>query len=225
MNISTTNAKRLTSLAALGAGALTLGAGEAMADIVYVDLSGNPGKVGFDKGFNSSFNIPLPGTGIHFMTKTATTAGGAYSSVVGAADKGGKARLATSSGSLKLFKKNATWGNRASASTSAKVASRFSTALGSGTGGDGTFSKQYALFSFPAGAHTDYGWILLSDFVSDTNGPDLTILGYAYDTSGNKIPAGDTGVPEPSTLAMAGLGALALGAAGVRRWRAACKAA
>jgi hypothetical protein len=49
--------------------------------------------------------------------------------------------------------------------------------------------------------------------------------GWAYDDSGDQIAAGDTGgVPEPSTMALAGLGALALGAAGLRRWRAARKA-
>jgi hypothetical protein len=49
--------------------------------------------------------------------------------------------------------------------------------------------------------------------------------GYAYDDSGAYIPAGDTGgIPEPSTFVLTGLGALVLGAAGLRRWRAARKA-
>jgi hypothetical protein len=48
-----------------------------------------------------------------------------------------------------------------------------------------------------------------------------TLVDYAYDTSGAQIPAGDTGTPEPSTLVLTGLAALALGAKGVRAWRAA----
>jgi hypothetical protein len=51
--------------------------------------------------------------------------------------------------------------------------------------------------------------------------PDVTLIDWAYDTSGAQIPAGDTGTPEPSTLALSGLAALALGAKGLRRWRAA----
>jgi hypothetical protein len=52
----------------------------------------------------------------------------------------------------------------------------------------------------------------------------VTLVDYAYDASGAQIPAGDTGVPEPSTLDLTGLAALALGAKGVRAWRAARKA-
>jgi hypothetical protein len=43
--------------------------------------------------------------------------------------------------------------------------------------------------------------------------------------SGAQIPAGDTGTPEPSTFALTGLAALALGAKGVRSWREARKTA
>jgi hypothetical protein len=57
-------------------------------------------------------------------------------------------------------------------------------------------------------------------------GPKVTVEGFALDTSGALIKAGDTGaVPEPSTMALTGLAALALGATGLRRWRAARKPA
>jgi hypothetical protein len=54
-------------------------------------------------------------------------------------------------------------------------------------------------------------------------GPDLTITAFAYDDAGNLLAAGT--VPEPSTAVSTGLAALALGAAGLRRWRKTRKAA
>jgi len=64
----------------------------------------------------------------------------------------------------------------------------------------------------------DYGWIEFSTAFT----PDLsvTILGWAYDDSEGPILAGDTGVPEPSSLAIWALGALgAAGACVLRRWK------
>ena len=62
----------------------------------------------------------------------------------------------------------------------------------------------------------DYGWIQFS--TTAPNGNPATILGYAYnDTTGGSILAGQ--VPEPATTAMLGLGALSLGAVGLRAWR------
>lgn len=71
-----------------------------------------------------------------------------------------------------------------------------------------------------------YGWAQLNlSRPGSMHGPDVTVVDWAYDTSGAQIPAGDTGTPEPSTFALTGLSALALGAAGLRSWRAARKAA
>lgn len=79
-------------------------------------------------------------------------------------------------------------------------------------------SSNYAGFRFTneATGAVNYGWAQLS-LSSTYNGQPRTVLGYAYENTGLAIAAGV--VPEPGTTAMLGLGALSLGAAGVRRWR------
>ncbi len=53
-------------------------------------------------------------------------------------------------------------------------------------------------------------------------GPNLTIIRYAFDSTGAVLAAGATASlpsPEPSTLDETGIAALILGADGLRRWR------
>lgn len=78
------------------------------------------------------------------------------------------------------------------------------------------YGKQYALFRFDIGEQVDYGWLELELGNSSGHPPFIKIAGYAYDTTGKPIKAGE--VPEPQHLPAA-LGALALGAIGVREWR------
>jgi hypothetical protein len=96
------------------------------------------------------------------------------------------------------------------------------------SGGNGQFAHKFALFSFLNGSQsaTDFGWAELS--MSAVGNPDgtvtetLTIENYAYDDAGAMLPAGEmTAVPEPGTMRSMALGALALGAVGLRRWRSA----
>lgn len=71
-------------------------------------------------------------------------------------------------------------------------------------------------FNNTATKQSNYGWIEFS--TTAPGGNPATILGYAYNnTTGGSILAGQ--VPEPSATAMLGLGALSLGATGLRAWR------
>ena len=75
----------------------------------------------------------------------------------------------------------------------------------------------YAGFQFnPTGGMVLYGW---ANITLTTGGVGtFTINSWAYEDNGNTILTGATAVPEPSTYAL-GLGMLALGAAGLRRFR------
>jgi hypothetical protein len=93
--------------------------------------------------------------------------------------------------------------------------------------GDTGGAEKYLLFKFQGAGGPLYGWLGMSAAVSTTTGPTVTLDGWAYDDVGNLIAAGDEGntVPEPGGMAAWGLAALALGAAGTRRWRTARKQA
>ncbi len=91
-----------------------------------------------------------------------------------------------------------------------------------------TGGNVYAQFEFPYLGNPVYGWLEFSDSVNEGGGgggldpsgygPNVDLVAYGYD-----LP--DQGTPEPSTLGLSGLAALALGATGLRRWRAARKPA
>jgi len=241
MTASNSNQK-LASLLALSAGALAMPQA-ADASIVYANLSTSPGKVGFSSGFGAGFNISLPNSNVlGFWKSRSSTSSHPRASTrrVNVYGSGG-ARIKAGGGFAVLAPANATLGKWLGGASSATIAKGVHRTFGHWTGSSSTwvhtgsanshspngFSHKYLAFKFNDGAHTDYGWVDLSLGISDTSGPDLTINGYAYDNQGNEILAGDTGsaaVPEPSqTAGMAVLGALALGAVGVRRWRASNK--
>jgi hypothetical protein len=104
---------------------------------------------------------------------------------------------------------------------------------GFGTSAFGTesYTDKYLLFKFTSSSTTIYGWIEASLSLTSANssaaadGPNVTIIQYAYDPSGALITAGDSGAstPEPASIAETGLAALILGAEGLRRWRKARK--
>jgi hypothetical protein len=135
---------------------------------------------------------------------------------------------------------NRTWG---AAMTHSRTVPPYNFTHHSSTSGLPAVQDAFMLFRFPAATPSGfiYGWVEYALQVSNVwggpnpgptytalhgNGPNVTILQYAFDTSGNLIgagnglgAAGDPATPEPTTLAETGLAALVLGAEGLRRWR------
>jgi hypothetical protein len=85
-------------------------------------------------------------------------------------------------------------------------------------------ASTYIGFRFKPSSTILYGWANVTLTDGGSYGT-FVINEWAYDDSGSSIQTGQTSaVPEPATYAL-GLGALALGAAGLRRWRKQKKAA
>ena len=94
----------------------------------------------------------------------------------------------------------------------------------------GPFAANSAGFIGVRLADGDFGWIRIrvaSNGTAGNSGFTTTIFDWAYEDSGQPIHIPDTAsvpnpgseVPEPSTVSLVGLGALALGARGVRKLR------
>jgi hypothetical protein len=209
---------KLLSLLALAGGALAMPQ-TSNADIVFVDLSANPERVG--PLADSSYSINnLPGTaqiGFHTHIRGITTST-ALRWITGG-QQAGYVRLKTN-GTQFLVRANAgqTWGQVGGIVTVGGWAG-----AATGAGASPAYNNKYFLFEFKdstqAGSPLRFGWIEVSLANSGGNPghPELSIQGYAFDTTGAQLSAGQ--VPEPSATALLALGALTLGAKGLRSWR------
>ncbi|SPE34239.1 conserved exported hypothetical protein [Candidatus Sulfopaludibacter sp. SbA3] len=227
---------------------LTVGFGPSTVPSGGATLSGSPNASNFGFGFLAlGYGIPRTSGSIRFSGFFRAIGASGSNNVTFAVRK-----LLCGCNGLRLFNAGVVWGSKvtsakslASATQRAQdflVASRtwgtsFKTVSGASqflgqfhkfTGGLSTvsgpgFTDKFALFTFNPNGTPLYGWLELSLSVSDqwgsdpALGPNLTLISFAYDTSGAQLPAG---APEPGTLSLA---ALALGAAGLRRWRASRK--
>ena len=98
-----------------------------------------------------------------------------------------------------------------------------------GTGGEAghtpanSYDHQYLAWQFKdstQGNALRYGWMEIGlNIVNYPTGPNVTLYGYAWDNTGLKPTMGQQPVPEPTSVSLLALGALALGARGLRAWR------
>jgi hypothetical protein len=232
--------KMAASLSALGAGAL-LGAATADAGVVY---SGPVDQVvGFGPGTVSLYSSgPFGPSSTHFTFYAFSSYFKSFNNRGVVASACGCLGFLTSSGFLKMFDKGAVWpaGSAYSSSNYGRIAQRIWGTFPTGgsspiyktthfAGGLASFNDKYALFAFGTGPDTLYGWIHLSLSVTDAFGsdpalgPNLRVVDWAFEDSGQTLAAGDA--PEPATFIPTGVGALALGAVGLRKWRKTRKAA
>lgn len=119
------------------------------------------------------------------------------------------------------------WGQVPASSVAgiAPCAEAKSTPFSGGGFSPASFSNKYLSFEFAdttAGNAMRYGWIEVSlqNGAASSGYPVLTITEWAYDNSGVEIATGQTtSVPEPCSASLLAIGALALGAKGIRNWR------
>jgi len=210
------DSSKLLSLLALAAGAGAIPQG-AQADIIFTDLSGAPPTVGAN---NSSLFVldNLPGIArLGFIAKSKMTAV-TSSRWVTVGQQAGYAKVKNPGTILVPLAAGLNWNQAPGIATASATVGKanFYGHLPAG------YDHKYFVFRFQdttqAGSPLRYGWVELSlSQPSNNAGPDVTIFGYAYDDTGALILTGT--VPEPGSVAIAALGALMLGAKGVRHWR------
>ena len=250
IDVTKRNLKRLASLSALGAGALGITTGTADASsIVFSGILDE--KVGFSPGFHNRATFTGPNGVGGILRAISSASSGGTTARVALRNKEGRHgtsfRFLAAEGSIsfrssfaRAFRSGVEWRSAGGAAGPARggacagaVGNNKTVYQGALAGSvracffNSSFTffnstDKYLLFEFSGGrlAEPLYGWAQIdAKFVKDR--ADVTLVDWAYDTSGAEIPAGDTGTPEPSTFALTGLAALALGAKGLRSWRAA----
>jgi hypothetical protein len=247
VKIKKANIKRLASLSALGAGALSVTGGTTEASSIVFSGPVNA-EVGRSPGLASKASFSGP-NGAGAMLQVAGFGVCVYScqfsEVVKVSNHPGRYGTnvrflgAPGTGLITAFPQGAKFGAPAASRSVSRGAVAFRgssityhSRFHSNDATEFNATDQYLLFEFTGGhfGQAVYGWAQLNVTFTNTTfltgaGPDVTLVDWAYDISGAQIPAGDTGTPEPSTFALTGLAALALGAKGVRSWREARKTA
>ncbi len=221
-DFSRNDSAKLVSVLALATGAVAIPQ-TSEADVILTDLSSSPVSIGFLA--NSSFTINnLPGNarlgfalGVHgsLSTEYRWIAAGQVNQSPPYVHLKTNALLAVH------VPAGVSWNNAPGTQIGKPVGTVGSAYYASHR--PNPFSHEYILFKFQDSTSSlalRYGWVDVSFDNSNLNsgeGPQLTIWRYAYDTSGAQLAAG--AVPEPTSASLLALGALALGAHGVRAWK------
>jgi hypothetical protein len=220
------DATKLAALLGLAAGAVALPqAGQA--DIIYTDLSSNPGIVNYN---SPDFLFSVPGTsqiGFFGVQRTVTTTLAStlirYRSVLAGMPNtlGAPAGVGGAGSFVQHLPFGATWDQPPAIFYNAPVAFA-SDSLGQTP--NAGYNNRYLAWVFrdsTQGNALRYGWAEYSLNVAGyfAGGPTVTVLRYAYDDAGSKPTMGQLPVPEPTSGALFALGAMALGARGLRQWR------
>ena len=235
LSCSPADSTKLASLLALAAGAIAMPQ-TGNAEIVYTDLSSSPKQVGWTGGA-ASYLLQLPGTvlfGFQRFQQTLTTTTPFTSTFfvrgVIAADMYGAATARIQEGPGG-FAAPQTYGVAWNQGGFPLV---YTVTMGAASTSNRTpssgYDHQYLGFRFrdsTAGNAFRYGWIevgltmgLVNPFPSPSGGPNVTIYGYGWDNTGAQPTMGQKpAVPEPTSAALLMIGALALGAPGLRKWR------
>lgn len=209
---------KLLSLLALAASAAAIPQ-TGNADIIFTDLSTNQITIG-PNAASSFLATNLPGTaqfgfGLHEKPSALMISSSRWVTV---GQKAGYVRLKTHSSFVVPVAAGLTW-NQVAGVISAYGLVGFANYNGHTPN---SFDHMYLAFRFKdstqVGSPLRYGWIEVSlSNPTAGSGPDVTVFGYAYDNTGALIPTGL--IPEPAPPALLALGALMLGAKGVRQWR------
>jgi hypothetical protein len=229
------DSRKLVSILTLATGAAAMPQ-TSDAVVYFTDLSFNPGLVGWDIGYNDSFSFDLPGTAQfgfrrgHYTFTGFSTSIGTYAFysqyVVAGFVSGASGGVQAKSGFAVPFNKGREWDQRIQSFPSVGVG--VATAVYypfrptvHGRQPLNGYDHKYLSWLFrdtTQGGAARYGWVEVSLLMANFPvGPNVTIWGYAYDDAGNMLRMGE--VPEPASGSLLALGALALGARGLRSWR------
>ncbi len=224
---------KLISLLALAAGAIAMPQ-TGSADIIYTDLGGSPATVGYGAG-SAEYQVNIPGTAtFKFVRREGSGQTGLgdltfrYRSVI-AGDFGPVTMppvklhgLASPSGFAAPLNFGQAWNQ--GLNLFYKVVVGTASDLGPSPTPSTSYDHKYLAFQFGdstiGGVPTRFGWVEMGLTVNNyPTGPLVTIYRYGWDNTGLQPTMGQTLVPEPSAAAIVALGAMALGARGVRSWR------